>query len=383
MHDGCAIAVRRAFMDQSRLPLTVIRSAALEKWNEIPMSSPATIIARRAGASVLRPRRFWQATVFFFAVMFLASGALSLASGVAPTAMSLAVGTIDLMGLMALIGYAWRRPLAHAGLQILVLLLAAFYFLRVALMAFVVWPNLVPWRGDAIAWQAVAICASLPFLVLIGVGLYRYAIDRTHGREITPQQEKPPMSILSTELEALFAPERVPAQLIDLSAFQTQVGSETYSQALSLCVDDKSGLEHGWSSAPGFLDALYPFASANASGSFYALWQAPDCSGPETWPIVVFGDEGGEWVVARSLADLLAISAVDVEPMVDHEEVLFHRGKHHCPSPDIDQYKAWLARTLGIQPCEDPNALVAEAQARWQQKFDRWKEPFLAHRGQV
>lgn len=97
----------------------------------------------------------------------------------------------------------------------------------------------------------------------------------------------------------------------------------------------------------------------------------------------MFGDEGGEWVVARDVADLLAITAVDVEPMVDYEEVLFHPGKRHCPSPDIDQYRVWLARRLGIQPCEDPNARVSEAQALWQQKFAAWKAPFLAHRDPV
>lgn len=189
MHEGCAIAVWRAFVDQPRPPLNVNLSAAQEKGDEVEMSVAETTIARRTGAIASRPRRFWQAGVILFAMMFLASGALNLTSGVAPSAISLAVAAIDLMGMLALTGYAWRRPLAHAGLQILVMLLAAIYFLRVALMAFVVWPNLVPWRGDAIAWQALAICASLPFLVLIGVGLYQYASDRTAVLEITPQQE--------------------------------------------------------------------------------------------------------------------------------------------------------------------------------------------------
>jgi hypothetical protein len=346
--------------------------------SQFPMSVPAPAIVRRAGASGLRPRRFWQAMVFLFAMLFLVGGALMLAGSVALSALSLAIVAIDLMGLLALAGYGWRRPLVHAGLQILVLLLAATYFLRALLMAFLVWPNLVPWRGDGIAWQALGLCATLLFLMLIGLGLYRYATDRTHVRETTPHSEQPLVSTLHTQLRALFAPERVPTQLLGLSAFQDKVGSETYSQALSLYVDGKSGLEHGWSSEPAFLDALFPFASANASGSFYALWRAPDCLGPDTWPVVVFGDEGGEWVVARDVADLLALSAADAEPMVDHQEVLFHKGKHHCPSPDIDQYRAWLAQSCAIQPTEDPNALVAAAQALWQQKFESWKGPLLA-----
>lgn len=190
------------------------------------------------------------------------------------------------------------------------------------------------------------------------------------------------MTTISTKLHALFAPERVPAPLLALLVFEDEVGSENYSQALSLYVDDKSGLKHGWSSEPAFLEALFPVATANASGSFYALWKAPDCAGPETWPVVVFGDEGGEWVVARDLATLLAVSAFDVEPMVDHEEVHFHKGPSDWPSPSIGRYRMWLAQSFAIDPSGDPNALVAEAQALWQRKFDQWKGPFLAHPGE-
>lgn len=141
------------------------------------MSAAAANIARRAGASALRPRRFWQATVFLLAMMVMVSGVLMFAGDAAPRAGAFAVGTIDLMGLLALAGYGWRRPLVHAGMQFLVLLLAASYFLRAVIIAFVVWPNLLPWRGDAIAWQALGLYALLPFLVLIGLGLYRYATD--------------------------------------------------------------------------------------------------------------------------------------------------------------------------------------------------------------
>ena len=155
----------------------------MENRDEVQVN--VSTIARQAGASELRPRRFWQVTVFLFVLMFLVSGAMTLVSG-APSAGSMAMGAIDLMGLMALAGYGWRRPLPHAGLQILVFLLAAFYFLRVALIAIVVWPNLLPWRGDAVAWEALGIYAMLPFLALIGLGLYRYATDRTHVREAAP-----------------------------------------------------------------------------------------------------------------------------------------------------------------------------------------------------
>jgi cell wall assembly regulator SMI1 len=67
-----------------------------------------------------------------------------------------------------------------------------------------------------------------------------------------------------------------------------------------------------------------PFAQANASGSLYELWlqDKDDLTGV---PVVTFGDEGGQHVVARSLAVLLQIVGYDAEALVDHDEVSFYR----------------------------------------------------------
>lgn len=130
----------------------------------------------------LRPRRFWQGVVILYALLFLVSGLLLAMAGVRPDASALLIGGIDLLALLALAGYAWRRPLPHAGPQLLVFLLATLQLGRAALIAIAVWPNLVPWHGDEIAWQALGLYAGLPLLVLVALGLHRYATDRGHAQ---------------------------------------------------------------------------------------------------------------------------------------------------------------------------------------------------------
>lgn len=128
-----------------------------------------------------QPRRFWQGVCLILLLLVVGSGLMMAFGGVRPNAFSWLVAALDAIAMFALAGYAWRRPLRHAGLQLLVFLLASIQFLRVILIAVVVWPNLVPWRGDAIAWQAVGIYSALPVLLLVAIGLYRYATDRGHA----------------------------------------------------------------------------------------------------------------------------------------------------------------------------------------------------------
>lgn len=124
------------------------------------------------------PRHFWQGVVMLLSVMFLL-GVVMLAVGSERINAMIAFATLlDLLAVVTLAGYAWRRPLRRPGLQVLVFVLAAVQFGRAAIVALVVWPNLVPWQGDDIAWQALWIYAGLPPMVLLAVGLYRYATDR-------------------------------------------------------------------------------------------------------------------------------------------------------------------------------------------------------------
>src|SRR5689334_19351679 len=80
-----------------------------------------------------------------------------------------------------------------------------------------------------------------------------------------------------------------------LKGFQDRVGFEDYAEGFGLTdYNDTSGLRAGWSKDPGFLARLVPFAQANGTGSFYALWRLDDRADLAGLPIVVFGDEGGQ-----------------------------------------------------------------------------------------
>lgn len=158
-----------------------------DRMNSTLIDSPSSN-ALPPGAIAPRPRRFWQATVVLGALMFVLWVVLIAATGVWPGAMDTVLAVIDAAALVALAGYAWRWPLRGFGLQLLVLALAALAFLRVAIIAIVLWPNLVPWLGDVYAWQALATYCVLPLLLLIAVGLYRYAWSALRD---TPERHDP------------------------------------------------------------------------------------------------------------------------------------------------------------------------------------------------
>lgn len=166
--------------------------------------------------------------------------------------------------------------------------------------------------------------------------------------------------------------------LNSLYELQTEVGSEEYAEGFELTdYGDTSGLET-WSVDREFLNKLVPFAQANASGSLYALWNHAEGSHLTNVPVVIFGDEGGQHVVARSLAELLQIVGYDAEASVDHDEVYFYRGADdYEASPGRERYVQWLGDELGVEPTEDPAALVAAAQRELGAAFDSWISPFL------
>jgi hypothetical protein len=180
------------------------------------------------------------------------------------------------------------------------------------------------------------------------------------------------------EFSALFIGHPAPARLLRLLDYQNSKGYGSYSQALSLSSEEQSGLIHGWCAEQGFLDGLIAIAQANGSGSFYALWNNHTTADPELWPVVAFGDEGGEWVVARNLAELLQLSTFDAEPMIDNTGVTFYKDLDSFePSEYADDYQGWLQSEFGIQCTEDPETIGARARAEFQQAFDDWVSPYF------
>ncbi|HEY0251767.1 MAG TPA: hypothetical protein VGC41_09580 [Kofleriaceae bacterium] len=175
-----------------------------------------------------------------------------------------------------------------------------------------------------------------------------------------------------------FAPFAVPKTLAKLVAFQNDVGAETFAQGFMLDVDDK-GLVKIWSRAKPFLSALFPIAAATGTGTWYFAWNPGKAKSIDAMPIVVFGDEGGEHVVAQNLNELLQLVAVDAEPMVDHDEVSYFKNKDEGSSDDIDAYRKWLKTELGLG-VGNPKAIMKKAQAQYQAAFQAWVKSFSAER---
>jgi hypothetical protein len=169
-----------------------------------------------------------------------------------------------------------------------------------------------------------------------------------------------------------FAPYAVPPVLVKLFRFQEDVSEfEGYSEGFGLVEDAKDGLE-SWSDDSAFLSRLLPFAQANGSGSFYALWADATSKDASTFPVVAFGDEGGVHVVAQNVLDLLRILAFDSEPMIDHAGVTFYKDEDdHEGTEDHDTYVEWLEE-VGLKPVADPAEIVDAAQAKHKVAFDAW-----------
>jgi len=163
-----------------------------------------------------------------------------------------------------------------------------------------------------------------------------------------------------------------------LFAFQRSHGFEDYADGFGLTTyGDPAGLESGWSKDPGFLAGLISFAQANGSGSFYALWRVDDRADLATLPVVVFGDEGGQHVVARNLRELLQLVGYDCEISVDWDEAYYYRGEDFEHRRGHAEYVAWLDQHFGLAPAADPDSLVSAAQAEFGDRFAAWANPFL------
>ncbi|MEV7283432.1 hypothetical protein AB0O01_02485 [Streptomyces sp. NPDC093252] len=168
------------------------------------------------------------------------------------------------------------------------------------------------------------------------------------------------------------------AELNLLKDLQDSLGHGSFGDGFGLTeYGDVSGLVAGWSDDPEFTGRLVPFAQATAGGSFYALWRLDDRPDPATLPVVVFGDEGGQHVVARHLRELFQLIGFDAEIRVDWDSSFFYRDEDDPHSDGHDTYLAWLDRNFGLPPARDPDAVVASAQAEFGRRFSAWVGPFL------
>ncbi len=172
----------------------------------------------------------------------------------------------------------------------------------------------------------------------------------------------------------------IPSILVELLAFENdQINGVYYSEGFELIVDDKYGLST-WSDNPLFLNRLIPFAQADGTGSFYAIWvnEKKDLS---TSPIVIFGSEGGYHIVACHLLELLQLLSLDVEPMVDLDGVYYYKDDaNYEQSPGLRKFKKWLRLHYPVSPISNNFAaenIIDNAQKCYQEKFWKWTNLFI------
>lgn len=132
-------------------------------------------------------------------------------------------------------------------------------------------------------------------------------------------------------------------ELNQLKEFEVSADQVPFSDGFEL-------FEYGRLSALGrnppaeLRDRLVPFAQADHSGSFYALWRRDDRADLATVPVIFCGDEGDLHIAAGSLREFFRLLAVDDADNADDV-------------PARDAYVSWLERTFGLTPAEDPAAL--------------------------
>ncbi|WP_055527975.1 hypothetical protein [Streptomyces graminilatus] len=163
-----------------------------------------------------------------------------------------------------------------------------------------------------------------------------------------------------------------------LKELEDRIGYENFADGFGLTeYGDISGLAAGWSEDPEFTGRLIPFAQATGGGSFYALWKIDDRADLATLPVVVFGDEGGQHVVARELRELFQLLGLDTEITVDWDSAYFYRDEDEPYNEGRDEYLAWLDEHFGLEPANDPDAVLAAAQEEFGRRFEDWAGPFI------
>lgn len=172
-------------------------------------------------------------------------------------------------------------------------------------------------------------------------------------------------------------------ELNELAELQKQVGAEYLSRCFEPLpeYDDKMSFEAVDLTDPDFLSRVVVFAMANGSGSHYGFWRVDDREDLATLPVVAFGDEGGDHVVARNLPELFQLLTSDVDPIIGHDEVSYERYEDAEPSGGHEVFVDWVRTRFGLEPTTDPGAIVAAAQREYGAHFHAWIRPFMERLG--
>ncbi|SER69021.1 hypothetical protein [Myroides profundi] len=192
--------------------------------------------------------------------------------------------------------------------------------------------------------------------------------------------------MVKEEFTALFKGYKVPNEIKSLLEFQT---SETipsyYSNAIYL-IDEDPGIIESISEEEEFVNSFVPFAEANSTGSIYAFWvQDKAVKSLDNCPIVVFGDEGGVFIVAKNIKELLQISAYDVEAVVFMEEFYFPDKEELIEEGEFDaaefnkEFLDWLRTDAKLKPIltiEAIDEVIANAQDQSAEELEQFIAKF-------
>ncbi len=192
--------------------------------------------------------------------------------------------------------------------------------------------------------------------------------------------------MVKQEFTALFKGHTIPKELKSLVELQLSESIPSYySNAIYLTSDETSLIEN-ISVQEEFVKSFIPFAEANSTGSIYAFWinnkENVDLTNS---PIVVFGDEGGVFIVTKNIKELLQIAAYDVEPLVFEEEFYFQDKEALEEDGEFDatefnsEYLEWLRNDAKLKPIltiDDIDAIVEVAQTTYQADLEDFLSKF-------
>lgn len=193
--------------------------------------------------------------------------------------------------------------------------------------------------------------------------------------------------MVKQEFTALFKGYKIPKELKSLLEFQVSENIPSYYSNAIFLMTEETDLIESFSTNEEFLKAFIPFAEANSAGSIYAFWiNNTETDDLTQTPIVAFGDEGGVFVVANNIQELLQIAAYDVEAVVYEDEFYFQDKEvleeeaEFDPAEFYTEYLDWLRTDAKLKPVltiEDVDAIVDQAQATYQEKLEQFMKRFV------
>lgn len=180
------------------------------------------------------------------------------------------------------------------------------------------------------------------------------------------------------EFRKQFGKHTLPITLEKLIYFSNEVDFDTFSDSFFLNEYDKTGLKT-YSDHPDFYNSFIEFARANGSGSSYAFWLIDEDL--EKCPIVVFGDEGGIFVVAENLIQLIHLLTFDTEISI-YKNAYFYRDEDDEDYEESDthfEFVDWVEKEFGLSKIENiqqADAITKNASSIYQIKLDAFLTTF-------